>query len=558
MDSFLIRGGNRLKGKIEISGSKNSALPIMAATLMAEGKTTLKGVPRLSRHRFHDQAHRRAGLPHLPPRADRPRQRVARPSTAPWTSKSSTKVNAKPATTSSKPCAPASACSARCLPSAAKPSSASPAAAPSATVPSISTSAACKNSARIPHRKWQHHRRSPAAASKAAGCTSAAAQGPTVLGTINVMCAAALAEGETVLVGAACEPEVSDCADMLNKMGARSKATARPKSASKASIDSRHRTSHHPRPHRVRHLHDRRRHHQWRTRTETLQSRSPDCRHRSPGRSGRRASSGKTERSSSPRSPVNQARGDDNAAVPRVSHRPAGPAHGAAVPVRWHQRHHRAQSSPTGFLHVGELNRMGARIRKEGPTAIIQGVQGIAGRQPSWPAISAPAPPWCSRAWWPKAPPESTASITSIAATKNRAEARGRGGPHRTNQGRKNRRRHGGCRLKEFPLGDSCEARGAPHVQVGLRVCLVNFPLIFPSAATSPSQIRSPRQAAQAPPRAALQQSRNRLSPARPIVQRPIVHIHPHKLIRQFPIRVPAQLQRILHRLGAMIQAELN
>src|SRR5207237_10705608 len=48
MDSFLIRGGQRLKGKIEISGSKDSALPIMAACLLAEGKTTLKGVPRLS------------------------------------------------------------------------------------------------------------------------------------------------------------------------------------------------------------------------------------------------------------------------------------------------------------------------------------------------------------------------------------------------------------------------------------------------------------------------------------------------------------------------------
>src|SRR5437763_11334949 len=48
MDSFLIRGGTRLKGKIEIRGSKNSALPIIAATLMANGKTTLKGVPRLS------------------------------------------------------------------------------------------------------------------------------------------------------------------------------------------------------------------------------------------------------------------------------------------------------------------------------------------------------------------------------------------------------------------------------------------------------------------------------------------------------------------------------
>jgi len=33
--------------------------------------------------------------------------------------------------------------------------------------------------------------------------------------------AAALAEGETVLVGAACEPEVGDCANLLNKMGAK-------------------------------------------------------------------------------------------------------------------------------------------------------------------------------------------------------------------------------------------------------------------------------------------------------------------------------------------------
>src|SRR5690349_9699571 len=47
-DSFLIRGGSRLKGKIEISGSKNSALPILAACLLAEGKTTLKSIPRLS------------------------------------------------------------------------------------------------------------------------------------------------------------------------------------------------------------------------------------------------------------------------------------------------------------------------------------------------------------------------------------------------------------------------------------------------------------------------------------------------------------------------------
>jgi UDP-N-acetylglucosamine 1-carboxyvinyltransferase len=34
---------------------------------------------------------------------------------------------------------------------------------------------------------------------------------------------------------------------------------------------------------------------------------------------------------------------------------------------------------PDRFLHVGELNRMGARIRKEGATAVIQGVKELRG-----------------------------------------------------------------------------------------------------------------------------------------------------------------------------------
>src|SRR2546430_3586534 len=34
---------------------------------------------------------------------------------------------------------------------------------------------------------------------------------------------------------------------------------------------------------------------------------------------------------------------------------------------------------PDRFLHVGELNRMGARIRKEGPTAVVQGVKQLQG-----------------------------------------------------------------------------------------------------------------------------------------------------------------------------------
>jgi UDP-N-acetylglucosamine 1-carboxyvinyltransferase len=44
--------------------------------------------------------------------------------------------------------------------------------------------------------------------------------GPTVLGTANVMMAATLAEGVTIIESAACEPEVVDLALFLNKMGA--------------------------------------------------------------------------------------------------------------------------------------------------------------------------------------------------------------------------------------------------------------------------------------------------------------------------------------------------
>src|SRR5207245_5863737 len=45
--------------------------------------------------------------------------------------------------------------------------------------------------------------------------------GSTVLGTANVMMAATLAEGVTVIDSAACEPEVVDLAHFLNAMGAK-------------------------------------------------------------------------------------------------------------------------------------------------------------------------------------------------------------------------------------------------------------------------------------------------------------------------------------------------
>ncbi|MHC4460609.1 MAG: UDP-N-acetylglucosamine 1-carboxyvinyltransferase [Planctomycetota bacterium] len=48
MDIFHIEGPVRLSGSITVNGSKNASLPIMAATILAAGKSSLSGVPHLS------------------------------------------------------------------------------------------------------------------------------------------------------------------------------------------------------------------------------------------------------------------------------------------------------------------------------------------------------------------------------------------------------------------------------------------------------------------------------------------------------------------------------
>ena len=48
MDKIEITGGKSLNGKIRISGSKNSALPILAASLLTEEKISVSNVPNLS------------------------------------------------------------------------------------------------------------------------------------------------------------------------------------------------------------------------------------------------------------------------------------------------------------------------------------------------------------------------------------------------------------------------------------------------------------------------------------------------------------------------------
>ena len=106
----------------------------------------------------------------------------------------------------------------------------------------------------------------------------------TVTGTEDLMMAAVLAKGETVLRNAAREPEVVDLAELLIKMGAQDRGRGHlhhPHSGRGAA--ARRGAHHHPRPHRGGHVPDRRRHHRrrshgHRTATRSTWARScPSC-----------------------------------------------------------------------------------------------------------------------------------------------------------------------------------------------------------------------------------------------------------------------------------------
>jgi UDP-N-acetylglucosamine 1-carboxyvinyltransferase len=47
MDIFVINGGKRLEGTIEVSGAKNAVLPLMAVALLSNGTSVIHNVPRL-------------------------------------------------------------------------------------------------------------------------------------------------------------------------------------------------------------------------------------------------------------------------------------------------------------------------------------------------------------------------------------------------------------------------------------------------------------------------------------------------------------------------------
>lgn len=61
MDRLVIKGGNRLEGEVRVEGSKNAALPIMAATILCTGESVIRGVPDLRDIRMMADLLRRLG-----------------------------------------------------------------------------------------------------------------------------------------------------------------------------------------------------------------------------------------------------------------------------------------------------------------------------------------------------------------------------------------------------------------------------------------------------------------------------------------------------------------
>src|SRR4051812_15657671 len=206
MDKILIHGSRPLSGSVKISGSKNSALPILAATLLTREECVIRRVPDLSDTHYMLQI-----LSHLGAEVERASGTVC---------VTADKVNSV---------APydvvrrmrASVCVIGPLLGRCKEAT-------------VSMPGGCV----IGDRPIDLHLRgfeALGAAVRVEGgnvkvfapkLTGAVVNlrgkfGPTVLGTDNVMMAAVLAEGTTVIEGAAAEPEVCDLADFLNKMGAK-------------------------------------------------------------------------------------------------------------------------------------------------------------------------------------------------------------------------------------------------------------------------------------------------------------------------------------------------
>ena len=208
MDKLNIKGGRRLKGRVEIGGAKNAALPIMAAALLAEGKSTIRGVPNLA-----DISHMSQLLGELGVDVQR-----SDSGTLALEVKDESHSHARYDLVRKMR---ASVCVLG--PLLAKRRQARVAMPGGCAIGSRPIDLHLRGLRALGAKIELEGGDVVATARKLTG-TSIFLGGPfgsTVLGTANLMTAAVLAEGTTVVESAACEPEIADLATYLNAMGAK-------------------------------------------------------------------------------------------------------------------------------------------------------------------------------------------------------------------------------------------------------------------------------------------------------------------------------------------------
>jgi UDP-N-acetylglucosamine 1-carboxyvinyltransferase len=207
MDRFKIYGGKKLKGTVSISGAKNAALPAMAATLLTSDPVTLQNIPRV-----RDIITMAKLLAHM-------RCQVSSPDLPP----SEFTIRAENVSMQEAPYELVKTMRASVLtlgPLVARFGHAK-----------VSLPGGCAIGARPVDLHIQalealgaetkvEHGYVEARAKRLRGTTFRFPK-ITVTGTENILTAAVLAEGETILENAAREPEVTDLAELLIKMGAR-------------------------------------------------------------------------------------------------------------------------------------------------------------------------------------------------------------------------------------------------------------------------------------------------------------------------------------------------
>jgi UDP-N-acetylglucosamine 1-carboxyvinyltransferase len=206
MDKILVHGGHPLSGSIKVSGSKNSSLPILAATLLTREPCIVHGVPDLSDTHYMLQI-----LTHLGAQVERASGTVSVTaekihSVAPYDVVRKMRASVCVLGPSLGRCKEAT----------------------------VALPGGCVIGDRPIDLHLKGFEALGAAVRVEGGDIKVFAPklhgavinmqgkfGPTVLGTDNVMMAAVLADGVTVIEGAAQEPEVVDLAIFLNKMGAK-------------------------------------------------------------------------------------------------------------------------------------------------------------------------------------------------------------------------------------------------------------------------------------------------------------------------------------------------